>query len=415
MRDLIGEEAQIFITVISKARETSSLYGYKEVITPHVEPLELLSAKSGEEIRQRMFIFKDLGDRQVALRPEFTASIARLATTALKNEPKPLRIFSVGTVYRYDEPQRGRYREFWQSNYELMGSAKPEADAEIVLITNSLMQSLGLQGYAFKIGHIGVIRGILSQDGVDEKTQNAVLQRMDKKEYDAALKLVESEKCRAMLEGLLEIKGKDWQDTVKQIQSYVASYEKAKVATENLAEVLKLIAESANIPMTVEPAFARGLEYYTGMIFEIYIPQLDLALGGGGRYDKLIEAFGGGPTPAVGCAHGVDRVAIALQTQKTARSSQKEKKVAVLPITENMKSEALKIAQQLRAAGLTVEFEVMGRKMAKALEDADKRKVDFAVIVGERELKDGAVVLKDLANRQQSTVPIDKLAEKIKS
>jgi histidyl-tRNA synthetase len=415
MRDLIGEEAQIFITVISKARETASLYGYKEVITPHVEPLELLSAKSGEEIRQRMFIFKDLGDRQVALRPEFTASIARLATTALKNEPKPLRIFSVGTVYRYDEPQRGRYREFWQSNYELMGSAKPEADAEIVLITNSLMQSLGLQGYAFKIGHIGVIRGILSQDGVDEKTQNAVLQRMDKKEYDAALKLVESEKCRAMLEGLLEIKGKDWQDTVKQIQSYVASYEKAKVATENLAEVLKLIAESANIPMTVEPAFARGLEYYTGMIFEIYIPQLDLALGGGGRYDKLIEAFGGGPTPAVGCAHGVDRVAIALQTQKTARSSQKEKKVAVLPITENMKSEALKIAQQLRAAGLTVEFEVMGRKMAKALEDADKRKVDFAVIVGERELKDGAVVLKDLANRQQSTVPIDKLAEKIKS
>jgi histidyl-tRNA synthetase len=121
-----------------------------------------------------MFIFKDLGDRQVALRPEFTASIARLVTTALKNEPKPLRLFSVGTVYRYDEPQRGRYREFWQSNFELMGSAKPEADAEIILLTNNLMKSLGLQGYAFKIGHIGVIRGILSQDGVNEKTQNAV-------------------------------------------------------------------------------------------------------------------------------------------------------------------------------------------------------------------------------------------------
>jgi len=170
MRDLIGEEAQAFTNIISTARETATLYGYKEVITPHVEPLELLSAKSGEEIRQRMFIFKDLGDRLVALRPEFTASIARLATTSLKNEPKPFRLFSVGTVYRYDEPQRGRYREFWQSNFELMGSAKPEADAEIVLLTNRLMQSLGLQGYAFKIGHIGVIRGILSQYGVDEKT-----------------------------------------------------------------------------------------------------------------------------------------------------------------------------------------------------------------------------------------------------
>jgi histidyl-tRNA synthetase len=415
MRDLIGEEAQAFKYIISNARENASLYGYNEVITPHVEPLELLSAKSGEEIRQRMFIFKDLGERQVALRPEFTASIARLATTSLKNEPKPIRLFSVGTVYRYDEPQRGRYREFWQANFELMGSANPESDAEIVLLTNSLMTSVGLHGYAFKIGHIGIIRGILSQDGVDEKTQNAVLQRMDKKEYDAALKLVDSEKCRGMLEGLIEIKGNDWLDTVEQIQSYVANYEKAKAAAENLAEVLKLVTESASLSVIVEPAFARGLEYYTGIIFEIYIPGLEIALGGGGRYDKLIEAFGGEPTPAVGCAHGIDRVVIALQTQKTYLTKKMDKKVVVLPINDAVKSEALKIAQALRASGVKVEFEVMRRKIAKALEDADKRKVDFAVIVGQRELKDDAVVLKELANRQQSTVAIDKLVEKIKS
>ncbi len=415
MRDLIGEDAKTFTYIITEARETAQLYGYKEVITPHVEPLELLSAKSGEEIRQRMFIFKDLGNRQVALRPEFTASIARLATTALRNEPKPFRLFSVGTVYRYDEPQRGRYREFWQSNFELMGSAKPEADAEVVLLTNNFMKLLGLHGYAFKIGHIGVIRGILSQEGIDEKTQNAILQRMDKKEYDEALKLVESKKCRAKLEGLIAVKGNDWLDVVEQLQSYVVGYEKAKTAVENLAEILKLVSESADLTLAVEPSFARGLEYYTGMIFEIYIPGLDIALGGGGRYDKLIEAFGGEPTSAVGCAHGIDRIAIALLTQKTVLSVKAAKKVAVLPITETMKSEALKIAQQLRLAGVTVEFEVMGRKMAKALEDADKRKVDFAVIVGERELKEGAVVLKDLANRQQSTITIDKLVEKIKN
>jgi histidyl-tRNA synthetase len=414
MRDLIGEEAQAFTYIIGKARATAMLYGYKEAITPIVEPLELLSAKSGEEIRQRMFIFKDLGERQVALRPEFTASIARLATTTLKNEPKPLRLFSVGSVYRYDEPQRGRYREFWQSNFELMGSAKPEADAEIVLLTNSLMQALGLQGYAFKIGNIGVIRGILTQEGVDEKIQNAVLQRMDKKEYDKALELMESEKCRSMLEGLIEIKGSDWQDTVGKIKSYVASYEKAKTAAENLAETLQLVTEGASLSLTVEPAFARGLEYYTGMIFEVYIPELEIALGGGGRYDKLIETFGGDSTPAVGVAHGIDRIALALQMQKTNLAAEKTKRVVVVPITEALKSEALKVAQQLRSAGLAVEFEVMGRKMTKSLEDADRRKADFAVIVGERELKDGAVVLKDLANRQQSTVPIDKLVEKIK-
>jgi histidyl-tRNA synthetase len=414
MRDLLGEEAQTFTNIIAKARETAALYGYKEVITPVVEPLELLSAKSGEEIRQRMFIFKDLGERQVALRPEFTASIARLATTALKNEPKPLRLFSVGSVYRYDEPQRGRYREFWQSNFELMGSARPEADAEIVLLTNSLMKGLGLQGYAFKIGHIGVIRGILSQEGVDEKTQNAILQRMDKKEYDEAFKLAPTENCRAMLEGLLELKSEDCFETVEKIKTYVANCEKAKAAAENLSEILKLIVESGCPVQFVEPAFARGLEYYTGMIFEIYIPQLDIALGGGGRYDRLIELFGGEPTPAVGCAHGIDRVALALQIQKTTVVDKVGKRVLVLAVNETLKVEALIIAQMLRSSGVVVEFEIMGRKMAKALEDADKRKIGYAVIVGERELKEGAVMLRNLSKREQIIVPLKGLAEKIK-
>jgi histidyl-tRNA synthetase len=415
MRDLLGEEAQVFTYIISKARETAALYGYKEVITPVVEPLELLSAKSGEEIRQRMFIFKDLGDRQVALRPEFTASIARLATTALKNEPKPLRLFSVGSVYRYDEPQRGRYREFWQSNFELMGSDRPEADAEIILLTNSLMKTLGLQGYAFKIGQIGVIRGILSQEGVNEKTQNAILQRMDKKEYEEAFKLAPTDRCRSMLEGLLKLKSNGCFETVKKIKSYVAGYEKAKVAADNLGDVLKLVVENGCPVRVVEPAFARGLEYYTGMIFEIYIPELDIALGGGGRYDRLIEVFGGEPTPAVGCAHGIDRVALALQTQKATLAGKVGKRVLVLAVNDSLKVEALKIAQTLRNLDVIVEFEIMGRKMGKALEDADKRQADFAVIVGERELKEGAVVLRNLAKREQTIVSVKELVEKIKS
>ncbi len=414
MRDILNEEAEIFTRVIAKAKETAALFGYKEVITPVVEPLELLSAKSGEEIRQRMFIFKDLGDRTVALRPEFTASIARLATTALRTEPKPLRLFSSGSVYRYDEPQRGRYREFWQSNFELMGSEKPEADAEIVLLTNNLMKSLGLQGYAFKIGHVGVLRGILSQENVDEKTQNAILQRMDKKEYEEAFKLIQSDKCRNVLEGLLQLKSKDCFETVQKIKSHVEGYEKALKAVENLHEILKFIVESGCPVETVEPAFARGLEYYTGIIFEVYIPQLEIALGGGGRYDRLIEVFGGEPTPAIGAAHGVDRIVLAMQMQKTALTGRQSKRVAVVPVNEAVKVEALKISQTLRNAGVCVEFEVMGRKMAKALEDADKRKVDFAIIVGERELKVNSVVLRNLATREQTIVPLERIVEKIK-
>ena len=416
MRDVTGEEAQTFIDVVNKARETALLYGYGEVITPIVESLDLLSAKSGEELRQRMFIFEDLGKRQVALRPEFTASIARLTTTTLKNEPKPLRLFSVGTVYRYDEPQRGRYREFWQSNFELMGSSKTEADAEIILLTNQLIQSLGLQSYVFKIGHIGVIRGILNQERIDEKTQNAVFQRMDKKEFDAALKLLDtSDRSHQMLKGLIEIESEDWERTIEKIKIYVKDYKEASDAAENLAQVLKLISESTSLSIELVPSFARGLEYYTGIIFEIYIPELDIALGGGGRYDKLIGIFGGESTPAVGCAHGIDRIAIALQIQKNAAIHERKNNVAVIPVIDNLKTHALKIAQNLRDAGIVVEFEVMGRKMTKALEDADKRKIRYAVIIGERELQQNAVMLKDLSNRSQTIVACNDLIKKIKS
>ena len=167
------------------------------------------------------------------------------------------------------------------------------------------------------------------------------------------------------MKDLIAIKGNDWLDVVEQLQSLVVGYEKAKATVENLAEVLKLLTESTDLTLAVEPAFARGLEYYTGIIFEIYIPGLDIALGGGGRYDQLIEAFGGEPTPAVGCAHGIDRIAIALQTQKTALSAKAKKKVAVLPITENIKSEALKIAQQLRAAGVRVSLRLWAERWRK--------------------------------------------------
>jgi histidyl-tRNA synthetase len=142
---------------------------------------------------------------------------------------------------------------------------------------------------------------------------------------------------------------------------------------------------------------------------------LEIALGGGGRYDKLIEAFGGDSTPAVGCAHGIDRIALALQTQKAALGAKGRKRVLVLSVNDALKAEALKIAQTLRATGVIVEFEIMGRKMAKALEDANKRQIDFSIIVGERELKENSVVLKNLVKHEQSIVLIKELTEKIKS
>jgi histidyl-tRNA synthetase len=149
------------------------------------------------------------------------------------------------------------------------------------------------------------------------------------------------------------------------------------------------------------------------------VPDLDIALGGGGRYDRLIELFGGDPTPAVGVAHGVDRIMLALQqqnaSQKILRETEEERKVLVFPIKEELRGEALRVSLMLRNAGVSAELEVMGRKMAKALEDADRRKMSYAVIIGERELTEKKVVVRNLGNRVQSTVKIEDVAEAVKS
>ncbi len=420
MRDFLPEEAKLMRFIEEKARITAKLYGYREIITPVVESYELVAAKAGEEVRARMYAFEDLGGRKVALRPEFTASVARLVATTMRNEPKPLRLFCVGSLYRYDEPQKGRFREFWQSNFELMGSEKPEADAEVLLLTNNLMRSVGLRNYAFKVGHVGVLRGILSQEGIEEETQNRIMQLMDKKQYEEALSIVKeakaSEKCLKTLQKLVALKGGNTTNILEEMAKLVKDYGTASNAVKNLGEILKLVKKTAKEPdITVDAGFARGLEYYTGMIFEVYVPELDIALAGGGRYDKLVELFGGEPTPAVGVAHGIDRIMLAMQEQKTSVTAEEEKRVMVIPVSESLNNEALRISEMLRDEGIAVETEVMRRRVTKALEDADRRGISHVIIIGERELNQGAVVLRDMQRKEQAMVKIGELAEKIKS
>jgi len=418
MRDFLPREAERMRHVEQVSRELAQLYSYGEVITPVVESYDLLAAKAGEEIRERMYAFKDLGGRKVALRPEFTASVARLVATKMRNEPKPMRLFSVGSLYRYDEPQYGRFREFWQANYELFGSDKPEADAEILMLTNDLLTRLGLRNYRFKIGHMGILRGILGQEGLGEGQQNRIMQLLDKKRWEEALTVARSadasQNCLTTLKKVFETKGKDAFQILKTAEESVQDFEKAVAAVENLREILELTGESGvKLEVMIEAGFARGLEYYTGMVFEPYVPEIETALSGGGRYDKLIELFGGEPIPAVGVAQGIDRIFLAMKKQRVPPKIAGGKKVVVVFVDKEFRAKAMELSSMLRNAGLAVEVEVMGRSVSKALSDADRRAIAYAVIVGPEELKEEKVVLRDMKNRKQRVVEIKNLCGEI--
>jgi len=418
MRDFLPEEAERMGYVQRVTRELAQLYGYEEVITPLVEYYDLLAAKAGEEIRERMYAFKDMSGRKVALRPEFTASMARLVATKMMNKPKPLKLFCLGSLYRYDEPQYGRYREFWQANYELMGSDKPEADVEILTLTYDLMERLGFRSYYFKIGHMGILRGILGQEGVKEEQQNRIMRLIDKKRWDEAVTLTRelevSQKCLTTLKRIFETKGKDVLRVLKETKEIIQGYEGAVASVENLREILELTQSSgAKFEVWVDAGFARGLEYYTGMVFEPYVPEMEIALSGGGRYDKLIELFGGEPTPAVGVAQGVDRLALAMKKQRVFSKLKKERRVVVISVSGEMRAKAMEVSLMLRGAGIPAEVEVMGRTVSRALSDADRRGVTHAIIVGPEEIKEGKVVLRGMKKREQKSVNIQDASEEI--
>jgi len=366
-----------------------------------------------------MYVFEDLGGRKVALRPEFTASIARLVATKLQSAPKPLRLFSTGSLYRYDEPQFGRYREFWQANFELLGSAMPEADAEIISLTDSFLKRIGLKDYRFKIGHVGVLRGIFGHEGISEEKQNVIMQMLDKKKWAEAMNIVEeakpSQRCIDSLKKLLETAGGDPVATVKKIRRIVDGYPSAVEAAENLNEIIDLLRSGGlDVEILLDAGFARGLEYYTGLIFEVYVPGIDIALGGGGRYDRLVELFGGVKTPAVGVAMGMDRLLIALEKQGASTFRWKSERLLVIPVERSMIGEAFKVASMLREKGFCAEVEIMGRSVTRALSDADRRGILFAVILGPKEMREGKAVLRHMIKRKQWTVDLDALSEKIR-
>jgi histidyl-tRNA synthetase len=421
MNDYLPQDAQKLRYVEQQTRQIAQLYCYDEIITPTVESYELIAAKAGEEIRHRMYQFTDLAGRKIALRAEFTPSIARLVATKMQTMPKPLRLYCTGTSYRYDEPQLGRNREFWQADYEIFGTNTPESDVEIITLTSHLLTAVGLRNTHIKIGHMGILRGILSHENLNENQQNQIMQLLDKKQWEKALTTAQnmkaSHKSIKTLKTLIETKTNDLTKTTQEIAHTVKDYETAHQAAQNLQEITQLLANSdIKSQIHIEPGSARGLEYYTGMVFEAYVPELEragLALGGGGRYDKLIQLFGGQPAPAVGVALGIDRITLAIDKQNTLPKLSQKINVAVIPLNQETLIQASKIASTLRQAGIATQIELMRRTTSKALSDADKKGFKYSILLGPQEAKKGTITLRNMKKRQQKTIPAEELVKEI--
>jgi len=417
MRDILPDEMAMRNKVMGVIRDLFKLYGYREILTPTIEPYELYAAKSGEEIRHRMYTFTDMGGRKVVLRPEATPSISRLVVRKFRSESLPIRLGYILSVFRYDEPQRGRYREFMQAGFELFGSKNMEADAEILQISNDLMRRLDFQDYSFKVGNQGLMKALLSFGGIGESAQGIVLHHIDKgqlEEAEAEISRLSSKgtviakKIRQLALLSKEAEGKELLERGSEIVKDVPG---AKAAFANLSEVLDLCKGIDVDKLKVDLGFVRGLEYYTGTIFEVYVPGVPVAVNGGGRYDGLTGLFGY-PLPAVGCSPGVDRIVLAMQRPSGAVQVPL---CMVVATNSEFIGQAFKAADTIRSSGASAILEVSRRSLGSALGYASERGIRFVVIIGQREAKENLVTLRDMLGNVQIQMPLSQLPNSIGS
>ncbi|MHA1754572.1 MAG: histidine--tRNA ligase [Candidatus Odinarchaeia archaeon] len=413
MRDYLAEDKLKLNYINRIIRKLFNLYSYSEVSTPIVEHFDLLASKAGDEIREKMYVFEDKAHRILALRPEMTAPIARLYINSLmKSAPKPVRLGYIGTCYRYDNPQMGRWREFWQAGFELFGSNNPESDIEILMIAYDMMKNLGFSDFKIRVGHIGVLRSFLTQLNVDSSTQDRLMGLLDLNNHEEIekelVRLNISEDDKEVFYSFLEIKTPDVKEGFTALVKLMKNYEECGKDIENFEEILDLIPAGLKEYIEIDMSLARGLEYYTGMIFEVFVEGLRIAVGGGGRYNKLIEVFGGEPTPAVGFAAGLDRLIMAMEKKKLF-SIKNPSKTLLLPLNIKQLKYAFKVAKKLRELGLALELDVLRRNIRRALKFAIDNNYDFIIFLGEKEEENKKVTVKNLKSGKQETVSVEEV------
>ncbi|WP_203072882.1 histidine--tRNA ligase [Falsiroseomonas ponticola] len=384
-RDLIGEDHRRHHHVITAARRITGLYGFEEWATPIFEDTRVFARSLGETsdvVSKEMYSFTDRGGDSITLRPENTAGVCRaLVTNGLTQSNLPRKVFYAGPMFRYERPQKGRYRQFHQIGAEILGAAEPLADAEVIAAGWNILQDLGISdGVVLEINTLG-----------DAESRDAY--RTALVAHFTAHKDSLSEDSRIRLEKnpMRILDSKDEGDrrivaTAPTIQPYLTP-----AASAFFAAVLKHL-ETLGVPTRENPRIVRGLDYYSHTAFEFVTDRLGAqgTVMAGGRYDGLVEEMGGPATPSVGWAAGVERLSMLLAATPAA-----PRPVAVIPVSEAQEAAAIQLTQQLRQAGVTAEIAYKGN-LKRRMERANKIGARAALILGEDEVAQGIVQLRDL-------------------
>ncbi len=401
---------RVWDTVHSVARS----YGFQEVNAPSLESLELYEVKSGEEIVEETYSFEDKGGRDVTMTPELTPSLARMFVSRQQALAKPVKWYSIPKLWRYEQPQSGRLREFVQPNFDVYGVESAAADAEVVAFAHALLTELGLTDeFELRISHRGVVEGYVERYGLDEDDAADVYRAIDKSERLSDDELRGQLRANGLqpeeVDEIMELCSSGGAFTPEVLESAVdVDSERATEAVERLMETSKELERYDVLDSCrFDPSIVRGMDYYTGVVFECFDVEGSLrAIFGGGRYDSLVEEFGGQATPAVGFGMGD-----ATLQQLLERSDEWPEESATLDyyvaVVGDVRDTAVNVARGLRREGFVVELDVTGRGFGDQLEHADRVGADNTVIVGERDLEQGEVTVKDMETGDQRQVPVE--------
>ena len=413
-RDFSPEEMQKRQYVEDDIRSTFKKFGYQEIQTPMFEELKLFTAKSGENIIQEIYSFKDKSNREIALRPELTAPVIRFYIEQLQMQPKPLKLCYFGNCFRYDRPQKGRYREFRQTGCEIIGTDTPEAYAELIALAYNILENTGLKNIQLNIGNLNILSSMFNKLGLPIGKQKYVIPLIDKSEYEELLNALQDFNINPKdATNFLEI----LQTTdIKKIRDYIKNDQKALNELNNLEQILNLLEKSFGIKKyNIKMSIVRGLDYYKGIVFEIDAPALgaEKQLCGGGAYE-LIRLFGGTETPTAGFAIGFDRTILALETQKYKFPSEKLN-VYVIPVNPAMINKSLEITTSLRKQNITADIDLLQRGISRSLKHASTINAEKTIIVGPKELEKNSVTIRDMKTGKQEIVKIKEIKKHLKN